>query len=335
MSADLTTRYLGFQLRNPLIASSCPLTAEIDVLRRLEAVGAAAAVLPSLFEEQLLDAPAAAPKGHAFCTDEFGKSLNYFHEMGHYNRGPDRYLHQLAEAKKAVSIPIIASLNGTSEGGWVQYAKRIQEAGADALEMNIYSVVPDPEVTAEQVESRYVELVAAVRDEITIPLAVKVSPFFTAFANVAHRLTVAGADGLTLFNRFLQPDVNIHTLKVCPHLVLSNADEMRLPLRWMAILRGQTSASLAATGGIHTAESAIKMLLAGADSVMICSALYRNGIEYMGTMLADLTRWLDESDFHSIEQLKGHLSQKKCPDPTIFERANYTKAVTSFANDSV
>jgi dihydroorotate dehydrogenase (fumarate) len=333
--ADLTTTYLGFQLRNPLIASSCPLTGEADVLRRLEGIGAAAAVLPSLFEEQLRNMPAETRPEHAFSTDTFGQSLDYFRELGHYNRGPDRYLHQIKEAKKAVSFPIIASLNGTTEGQWLHYAKRIEEAGADALELNIYSVVPDPQVTAEQIESRYVELVAAVRDEISIPLAVKVSPFFTAFANVAHRLTAGGADGLVLFNRFLQPDINIDALKVSPHLVLSHSEEFRLPLRWVAILRGQIPGSLAATGGIHTAESAVKMLLAGADAVMITSALYRNGIEYLGTMLAELQNWLDASEFDSIEQLKGTMSQKNCPDPTVFERANYTKAVTSFANGSV
>jgi dihydroorotate dehydrogenase (fumarate) len=335
MNINLTTKYLGLTLRNPLIASSSPLTGEIDVLRRLEAVGAAAAVLPSLFEEQINHAPAETFHEQPFSTDSFGKSLAYFRELGHYNRGPDRYLRQLEEAKKAVSMPIIASLNGTSEGGWIRYAKLIEEAGADALEMNIYSVVADPDVTAEQVESRYLELVSAVRHEISIPLAVKVGPFFTAFANTAQRLTIAGADGLVLFNRFLQPDIDLNALKVSPHLVLSHADELRLPLRWVAILRGQISASLAATGGIHSADSVVKMLLAGADAVMITSVLYQNGIDYLGTMLAELKNWLEASEFGSIEQLKGILSQKNCPDPTVFERANYTKAVVSFANGSV
>lgn len=331
MNADLTTKYLGLKLRNPLIVSSCPLTAELDVLRRLEACGAAAAVFPSLFEEQIShDSAAALP----FSSDTFGESLGYFREMSHYNRGPERYLRRLEEAKKAVSIPVIASLNGASQGGWIGYAKLLEQAGADALEMNIYSVVSDPQLTAEQVESRYINLVASVREEISMPLAVKVSPFFTAFANMAQRLTVAGADGLVLFNRFLQPDIDVNSLKVSPHLALSHEDELRLPLRWVAILRGQISASLAATGGIHSADAVLKMLLAGADAVMIASILYQNGIDYLRTILNDLTLWLDASDFDSIEQLQGILSQKNCPDATVFERANYTKAVASYANGS-
>jgi dihydroorotate dehydrogenase (fumarate) len=335
MNANLTSTYLGFKLRNPLIVSSCPLTGETDVLQRLEAAGAAAAVLPSLFEEQIDHPSAELAHAHPFSTDAFGKSLSYFRELAHYNRGPDKYLRQVEAAKKAVSIPIIGSLNGTSVGGWVRYARLIEEAGADALEMNIYSVVPDPEVTAAQIEARYVEMVAAVREEISIPLAVKVGPYFTAFANMAQQLIAAGADGLVLFNRFIQPDIDVEALRVSPHLVLSHADEMRLPLRWIAILRGQVSGSLAATGGIHSANSAVKMLLAGADAVMIASTLYRHGASYLETMLAELTDWLEASDYDSIEQMKGILSQKNIPDPTVFERANYTKAITSFANGSV
>jgi dihydroorotate dehydrogenase (fumarate) len=332
MNADLTTKYLGFTLPNPIIVSACPLTGEIDVLRRLEDSGAAAAVLPSLFEEQIEHQGADGVCPHPFTTDAFGQSLSYFRELAHYNRGPDRYLRQLEAAKKAVKMPIIASLNGTSEGGWIRYARQIEQAGADALEMNIYSIVPEVDVTAEQVETHYLELVTAVREEISIPLSVKLSPYFTAFANLAHRLTLAGADGLTLFNRFLQPDIDLDTMRISPHLVLSHADEMRLPLRWIALLRGRIDASLAATGGVHHADGVIKMLLAGADAVMITSALYRNGVDYLQTLLAEVAYWLEQSDFKNIEQLKGALSQKNCPNPTVFERANYTKAVSSYAN---
>lgn len=335
MTVDLTSKYLGLTLRNPLIISACPLTGEIDVLRRLEEAGAAAAVMPSLFEEQIEHKVAEAVAAHPFSTDSFGESLAYFRELSHYNRGPDRYLRQVEAAKKAVAMPIIGSLNGTSEGGWVRYAKLIEEAGADALEMNIYSVVADPDVTAEQIESRYIELVSAVKGTISIPLAVKVSPYFTAFANMAQRLMAAGADGLVMFNRFLQPDIDIDTLKVSPHLTLSHPDEIRLPLRWISILRGRMTGSLAATGGVHFADGAIKLILAGADAVQVASTLYRRGVDCLTTLIEEVAFWLESSEFHSVEQMKGVLCQKRCPNPTVFERANYMKAVTSFANGLV
>jgi len=260
------------------------------------------------------------------------ESLSYFHELKEYNRGPDVYLKHIASAKKAVSIPLIGSLNVTTPGAWLGHARRIQEAGADALELNIYFLVTDVDTTSRMVEARYAELVAAVRGEISIPLSVKVSPYFTAFPNLASRLVEAGADGLTLFNRFVQPDIDLDSLRVVPRLVLSTPDELRVPLRWIALLYGRLDASLAATSGAHFADDVIKLVLAGADVVMVASALYRQGVDTLVTLLGGLRYFLENNEFQSVEQMKGMLSQRKCPDPATFERANYTKAVASFLN---
>ena len=269
MVADLSTHYLGLKLANPIVVSACPLTAELDVLRRLADFGAAAAVLPSLFEEQLEQKEPGERQAVTSGARSAGESLAYFHELREYNRGPDVYLAHLANAKKAVSIPIIGSLNVTTTGDWTRYAKRIQDAGADALELNIYFLVTNPDTTSREVEARYVELVSAVRNEISIPLAVKVAPYFTAFPNLARRLVEAGADGLVLFNRFLQPNIDLDTLRVVPQLTLSTPDELRVPLRWIALLHGRLNASLAASTGVHFPDDAIKLLLAGADVVMV------------------------------------------------------------------
>jgi dihydroorotate dehydrogenase (fumarate) len=332
MSIDLRTDYLGLSLRNPLIASSCPLTAELDVLRRLEDAGAAAAVLPSLFAEQY-PAPDVKEPDYSFSTDPLGQTLSWFRELKHYNRGPDAYLNYIETAKRSVSIPIIGSINGTKPGEWIRYARLIEQAGADALEANLYSFVADLDVTSEQVEARYLELVTEIRKQITIPLAVKLSPSFTALGNMARRIAEAGANGLVLFNRFLQPDVDLDSLKVSPRLVLSTIEEARLPLRWIAILRGRIPISLAATGGIDFPDGVLKALLVGSDVVEIASALYRHGVDHLRSLLGGVEFWMESAGFPSVEKMKGALSQLRCPDPTVFERANYTKALCSFVNE--
>ncbi len=330
MAADLTTHYLGLTLANPLVVSACPLTGEMDVLRRLGRNGAAAAVMPSLFEEQCEKTAdrhqAAAP------VAAFAERVAHFPELKEYNRGPDAYLKHIADAKKAVSFPIIGSLNVTAVGEWIRYASRIQDAGADALELNIYFLATDPDTTSRDIESRYVELVAAVRSRVSIPLAVKIGPFFTAFPHVARRMVEAGADGLVLFNRFLQPDIDLATMRVLPRLVLSTPDELRLPLRWIALLHGRLQASLAASGGAHGADDIIKLLLAGADVVMVASTLYLHGADVLRTLVDGVRDWLENNEYRSLEQIKGSLSQQKCPDPAAFERANYTKALASALN---
>ena len=333
MNIDLTTKYLGLRLASPIVVSSCPLTSELDVLHKIKEAGAGAAVLPSLFEEQIEENDARWQHNPAFHVDAGGRSLSYFRELQHYNRGPEAYLRFIRQAKKEVSMPLFASINGISEGGWVRYASLMQDAGADALELNMYFIVADPKVTAEQAEAHYLKTVAAVRKAVSIPLAVKVGPYFTAFANMAQRFVAAGADGLVLFNRFLQPDIDVDSLRIAPHLSLSTPDELRLPLRWVAILRGQMQASLAATGGIHDTPGIIKVILAGADVAMITSTLYRNGIDHLRTLVDQLRFWLEANDHFSIEQIKGSLSQAKCRDPSAFERANYTKALSSFGNN--
>jgi dihydroorotate dehydrogenase (fumarate) len=328
---DLTTRYLGLQLANPLVASASPLTGHFERMRRLEEVGIAAVVLPSLFEEQIafddltIHRALEATYGHA-------ETFEYYLELDEYNAGPRFYLDYLEAAKQALSIPVIASLNGGSQGSWVRYAKRLEEAGADALELNVYYVPADPDTTSAEVESRYVDLVAAVREAVAIPLAVKVGPYFSALANMARRLVAAGADGLVLFNRFLQPDFDLDTMTVVPRLQLSTPDEVRLPLRWIALLRGKVDASLAATSGVHTSEDAVKLLLAGADAVMLASALIRHGPDYASMLLDGLAVWLEANGYASVEEAKGSMSQQASPDPAAFERANYMQAVVSYSS---
>jgi len=327
---DLTTRYLGLELTNPVMVSACPLTGEVDVLKRLADHGAAAAVLPSLFAEQLDDVN---PKSAAQSAT-FPDGLAYFHELKEYNGGPETYLKHVAAAKRAVSIPIIGSLNVTRPGEWIHYARRIEEAGADALELNAYFLVTDFDVSSRDVEAHYAEVVAAVRQEIKIPLAVKLGPQFTAFPNVARRLAEAGADGLVLFNRFLQPEIDLDTMRVVPRLALSTAEETREVLRWIALLHGRLPVSLAATTGIHFADDAIRMLLAGADVVMVASTLYRHGVEVLQKLIEGIAYWLQSHDYREVSQIRGILSLKQSPDPAAFARANYTKAISAFASGS-
>ena len=330
MSVDLSTKYLGLKLANPLVVSACPLTDSIDNLRRLEQAGAAAAVLPSLFEEQIEHDDAEVARVYERGAESYREAITYFPEMDDYRVGPESYLHHIEEAKKAVAIPIIASLNGTSPGGWIRYARLMQDAGADALELNVYFIAADTEMTGQQVESQYVELVAAVKQAVSIPLAVKVGPYFSSPGHMARRLVEAGADGLVLFNRFLQPDINLDTLEPSPRLVLSTPFESLLPLRWIAILRGRVNASLALTSGIHDAEGMVKAVLAGADVAMVASVLYKKGLGQVGTILQGMQAWMDQREYESVEQMRGSMSQINCPDPAAFERGNYMKALTSF-----
>lgn len=330
MTPDLTTRYLGLELKNPLVVAACPLTGRLDILRRLADAGAAAVVLPSLFEEQIDHDQMAVVRFYESGAESSPEALSYFPELDEYNTGPEPYLRHIAAAKKAIPVPVVASLNGKSKGGWVRHARRIQEAGADAIELNIYFVCTEPYVTGEQLEARYLELVAAVREVVSIPLAVKIGPFFSSLPNMAYRLVNAGADGLVLFNRFLQPDIDLENLKVAPRMVLSTSDELRLPLRWIAILRASFDVSLAATTGVHTSEDLIKLLLTGADIIMVASALYQHGPEHITALLDGVVDWLEAKEYTSIAQMKGSLSQVNSPDPAAFERANYIKTLVRF-----
>jgi len=327
---DLTTNYLGLKLRTPLVPSASPLSEDIDNIKKMEDAGASAIVLYSLFEEQLRQDRAELAHNLEQGTESFAEALTYFPKSEDYRLGPEEYLKHITKAKKAVRIPIIASLNGSSAGGWTHYAKLIQKAGADALELNIYQIPTDAGVSAEKIEKSYLDILKAVKSEVTIPVAVKLSPFFTNFAHVAKRLDDAGANALVLFNRFYQPDIDLDTLEVKPNILLSTPMAMRLPLRWIAILYGRLHANLAATSGIHRATDALKILMAGADATMLCSVLIRHGVHQIGVIEREMIAWMEEHEYESISQLKGSLSQKKCPAPSEFERAQYLKALSSY-----
>jgi dihydroorotate dehydrogenase (fumarate) len=332
---NLTTNYLGLKLRTPLVPSASPLSENIDDLKKMEDAGASAVVLYSLFEEQLrqdrLDLNQDMERG----TGSFAESLTYFPEPEEFHLGPEEYLAHIAKAKKAVRIPIIASLNGSSVGGWTKYAKQIQQAGADALELNIYYIPTNAVEPAEKVEKTYLDILSAVKKEVTIPVAVKLSPFFTNFACMARRLDEAGANGLVLFNRFYQPDIDLESLEVKPNILLSTPMAMRLPLRWIAILHGHVRANLAGTSGIHRAADALKMLMAGADVTMLCSVLLRHGVKQISVIERDLAAWMEEHEYESVAQLKGSLSQKNCQAPSSFERAQYMRAISSYPLEKV
>jgi len=327
---DLTTTYLGLKLRSPLVVSASPLSEDVDNIKRMEDAGASAVVLYSLFEEQLRHDRLELHQNLQQGTESFAESLTYFPEPDEFRLGPEEYLKHIAEAKKASKIPIIASLNGSSVGGWTEYARQIQQAGADALELNIYSIPTDMEMSGEVVEDNYLNILRAVKSNVTIPVAVKLSPFFSNFANMAKRFDEAGANGLVLFNRFYQPDIELESLEIKPNLLLSTPMAMRLPLRWIALLHGKLKASLAATSGIHRASDALKMLMVGADVTMLCSTIIRHGAPQIGMMERDMVDWLEEHEYESVSQLKGSLSQKNCAEPAAFERAQYMKALTGF-----
>ena len=330
MTPDLTTTYLGMRLRNPFMVSASPLGRDLDRLLLLEAAGAAAVVLPSLFEEQIehdsFQVHAALEHG----TESFPEALSYLPEMAAYNTGPERYLSLITRAREALRIPVMASLNGASPGGWTGYARKMEDSGAHALELNVYFLAADMDETAEQVERRYLEIVEEVRRAITIPLAVKVGPFFSSTAHMARRIVDAGADGLVLFNRFYQPDIDLENLVVVPDLKLSTAIELRLPLRWIAIIYGRVKASLAATTGVHDHYGAIKLLLVGADATMVASALLIHGPGWIESAVDGLTQWMTEHEYTSVEQLKGSMSWRGAPNPGAFERANYMETLASY-----
>ena len=327
---NLTTNYLGMLLKNPIVASSSPLSHSVDSIRRLEDAGAAAVVMYSLFEEQIGFDSYYIDYHLTQGIDSHAESLSYFPDMQSYNVGPDEYLNLIRRAKEAVGIPIIGSLNGASVGGWTDYATLIEEAGADALELNVYYLPANTAVKGSDVESLYLDILSTVREVVTIPVAMKLSPFFSSIANMASCLSEQGADGLVLFNRFYQPDFDLENLEVAPRLVLSNSNELRLPLRWVVILYGRVNADLAITSGVHTSQDVIKGLMAGAKVTMMASELLQNGVRRIGQVLNEVVAWLSEREYESVTQMIGAMSQKHCAEPAAFERANYMKMLQSY-----
>lgn len=328
---DLTTRYLGFTLNNPIVASSSPLCESVSRIRELEDNGVSAIVLPSIFEEQLEMEGKYLEENLFRGTESFGEALNYFPNLQGYNFGPHGYLELIRKAKSAVSIPVIASLNGTSYGGWIGFARELAEAGCDAIELNLYSLVSDPRPTSLRVENEYCDLLREVKNSVSVPVAVKLSPFFTAPLNFARQLDAAGAEALVLFNRFYQPDLDIEQLEIVPRIALSHSPELLLRLHWTALIFGKIKAKLAITGGVHTAEDVLKCMMAGADVSMMASALLRNGPRHASVVLADLTRWMEEHEYQSIRQMQGSMCHRSVPNPTAFERINYIRTLGSYA----
>ena len=329
----LNTNYLGLNLRTPIVPSASPLSESVDNIRAMEDFGAGAVVLYSLFEEQIEHESHELDHYLTAGTDSFAESLSFFPDMGSYVTGPNEYLNLIRRAKAAVDIPIIASLNGASPGGWTEYARLIEEAGASAIELNLYFIPADIMATAEQVEKRYLAVVKLVREAVNIPVSIKLSPFFTSTAHFANELCKVGASGLVLFNRFYQPDLDIYKLEVVPRLRLSDSDDLRLPLRWIAMLYGRIPADLALTGGVHTYQDAIKGLMAGASVVMMASELLKKGLSRIQDMLEVMNVWLDEQGYESVEQLQGSMSQLHVSDPSAYERANYMKMLKSWRDD--
>ena len=328
---DLTTTYLGMKLKNPLVASASPLSEKVETVKKLEESGIAAVVMYSLFEEQIIHE--SLELDHFLTQGSYSSSeaVTYLPEAGRYILAPEVYVNTLKKLKQAVKIPVIGSLNGVSTGGWIKYAKKIQDAGADALELNIYYLPTDSSLTSTELEKAYGTLVSDVRKSVKIPIAVKLSPFFTSIPNMAKRLVEAGANGLVLFNRFYQPDLDIENLKVTPNLILSTSNELRLPLRWIAILYGHIQADFALTTGIHTTEDVLKAVMAGANVTMMASELLQKGIGRVTEIQAGLENWMVEHEYGSIQQMRGSMSQKAVAEPAAFERANYMKVLSSFS----
>jgi dihydroorotate dehydrogenase (fumarate) len=327
---DLTTNYLGLRLSSPLMPGASPLVDDLDMVRRLEDAGASAIVMHSLFEEQITGEKLATIYHMELYADSYGEALSYFPKGDDFALGPDQYLEQIRQIKQAVSLPVIGSINGTTPGGWIDYARQIEQAGADALELNLYFVATDPQETGWAIELRMLEVVRAVADAVNIPLAVKLSPFFSSLANFVYRLDEAGVDGLVLFNRFYQPDIDIELLEAKPTLILSDSSELLLRLRWLAILARQVSANLACSGGIHTDRDAIKAIMAGADAVQVVSALLKHGPEHLITLREGIVRWMEENSYTSLRQMRGSMGLERCPDPQAFERANYMRTLHSW-----
>lgn len=331
MNMDLSTRYLGFDLKNPLVVSASPLSEKVDNIRHMEDVGASAVVLYSLFEEQLEQEERELHHHLTEGTESFAEARTYFPQLGEYRSGPDEYLDLIIKSKMAVDMPIIASLNGYSMGGWTDFARMIEEAGADALELNIYYIPSNLDMTGEEVERNYIDIVKQVKEKVRrIPVAVKLSPYFSNLANMAHQLDKAGADGLVLFNRFYQPDINLAKLEVEPSIVLSKSYDMRLPLRWIALLKGKIKACLAATSGVHTGWDVIKLMMAGADVAMLNSILLKKGISEIKSIESTMKQWMTENEYHSIKQMQGSMSASKVANPARFERVQYVRALSKF-----
>jgi dihydroorotate dehydrogenase (fumarate) len=328
---DISTQYLGLTLKSPLVVSSNPLCESVDHIRELEDHGVGAVVLPSLFEEQLTLESRTVDSNLWRGTESFPEALNYFPDVSNYHLGPESYLELIRRAKESVSIPVIASLNGISSGGWTHYGRLMAEAGADAIELNIYRIVTDSSQPAAEVEREFCKLVTQVKGTVRIPVAVKLSPFFTAMAHMGKQLEIAGANGLVLFNRFYQPDFDIESLEVIPRLTLSHSEELLLRLHWIAILYSRVKADLAITGGVHAAEDVLKSMMAGANVAMMASALLHNGIGHASAVLKELTRWMEEHEYESIAQMRGSMSQRSVPNPAAFERGNYMRVLSSYA----
>jgi len=327
---DLSTTYLGFKLPHPLMPGASPLVDELDTVKRLEDAGAAAIVMHSLFEEQITREALGREAAIEAHEDSFAEALSYFPRPEEYRLGPDSYLEQIRKIKKAVKVPVIASLNGTTPSGWLEYAKLIEQAGADALELNVYYLATDTQESSDLVEQRTLDAVKVVKEEVKIPLAVKISPYFSSLAHFAKQLDDAGADGIVLFNRFYQPDIDIEALEVVPNLNLSHSPTLRLRLRWLAILHGHLKASLACSGGVHTVEDAIKAVMAGASAVQVVSALLNAGPQHLKALRDGMQRWMEKHEYESLEQMRGSMSHANCPNPQALERANYMKILSSW-----
>jgi len=330
---DLTTTYMGLTLKNPIVPSASPLSESLDTIQEMEDAGAAAIVMYSLFEEQITWQSHQLDHYLSYGVESFAEATNYFPDMAHYHIGPEAYLKLINQAKIVTDIPIIGSLNGVSTGGWIEYAQKIEEAGADALELNTYYIPTDIGMPGTEVEQMYLDVVHDVKNSVSIPVAVKLCPYFSAPANMAYRLAQIGIDALVLFNRFYQPDFDLENLDVVPHLVLSNPHELRLPLRWVAILYGRVPTDFAITSGVHTHEDVLKSLMAGAKVAMMASELLRNGIKRIDEILTDMTNWMEEHEYESVAQMQGSMSQQHVAEPAVFERANYMKVLHSWRPD--
>ncbi len=327
---NLSTRYMGLNLKNPIVPSASPLSQNIDTVKALEDAGAAAVVVYSLFEEQVVHEFGELDHYLSDHTDSYAEASSYFPAPEQFYLGPYQYLDHIARLKESVDIPIIGSINGVSKGGWVKYAQNIEQAGANALELNIYYIPTNPNIPGSEIEKMYIDTLKAVKSNVKIPVAVKLSPFFSSMSNMAKKLDVAGADALVLFNRFYQPDFDLEKLEVVPNLMLSTNWEMRLPLRWIAILYGNVKASMAATSGIHSHLDAIKIIMAGGDVAMMCSELLLNGVSRIKQIVEEMKLWMEENEYESIEMMKGSMSQKSIVEPAAFERANYMKLLQSY-----
>ncbi|MHB1050186.1 MAG: dihydroorotate dehydrogenase-like protein [Bacteroidota bacterium] len=327
---DLSTHYLGLNLKNPIVPSASPMSKTVGSVRLMEDYGASAVVLFSIFEEQIRHETKEMYHHLTYHAESYAEATSYFPEAGDYHSGPEEYLEHIRKLKESVSIPIIGSINGVTDGGWVEYAKLIEQAGADALELNVYYIPTDVNMTSDDIEQTYFDIVKDVRNQVKIPIAVKLSPFFTSIPNVALRLEKIGVNGLVLFNRFYQPDINLETLNVEPGVILSNSDALRLPLRWIAILHKKVKADLAASTGVHTAEDVLKLTMAGADVTMMCSALLRHGAKKIREVLTGVQQWMVEHEYASLNDMRGSMSHHSVADPSSFERANYMKALQTY-----